>query len=95
MEKERQEIKKLIKFYSAFYQEASSTHIQAIKVKGNFAVKQISEKLASHGFDIRALMSPTVRQGHEILRLCMHAFNTKHQIEDFINILKNQGWKFR
>ncbi len=57
-----------------------SSPIFPVKIPGNTAVKAYAKKLIAHGFDIRALTSPTVRQGNEILRICLHAFNTKKEL---------------
>ncbi|RYF93060.1 MAG: 8-amino-7-oxononanoate synthase [Chitinophagaceae bacterium] len=62
--------------------------IQSILLPGNDHAKRIAALLQSKGFDIRAILSPTVEKGKERLRICIHAFNTKEQLGDVIRILK-------
>lgn len=76
MEEERKHLQQLI-----CQLNLSSTTIQPLKIKGNSAVKKASEKLRAAGFDVRPLMSPTVQQGHESLRICLHAFNTNKELK--------------
>lgn len=59
----------------------NSTPIQTIKVAGSTRAKQLSHYLAKKGLDVRAILSPTVRKGEESLRVCLHAFNTKKDVE--------------
>ena len=79
LEDKRAHIRNLIRHFHAHL--LSKTQIQPIKVSGNQAVRQIAEKLQQDGFDVRPLMSPTVRRGHEVLRICLHAFNTNREVE--------------
>lgn len=65
-----------------------STHIFSHIFKGNRAVKQAAQKLSSQGFDVRALLSPTVQQKEECLRICLHAFNTEDEVVTLITHLK-------
>jgi 8-amino-7-oxononanoate synthase len=83
----RQQLSDLIAYLQALVQDKqipivkSSTSIQALVIPGNRRVKIISERLALVGFDIRPIMSPTVKRGQEILRLCLHSFNTYQEID--------------
>ncbi len=85
LENQRQHVRKLIQYYRNRMQNTSDTQIQAIKISGNSTVKRLSLGLASNGFDIRPLLSPTVRKGEEMLRICLHAFNTEEQIDQLIS----------
>ena len=66
----------------------SKTQIQPIPVKGNAAAYHLQQKLKDAGFDVRALVSPTVRRGCEILRLSLHAFNTQEEMQRVQEVLK-------
>lgn len=81
MENERLRVRRLIQRFQDSFPNASQTHIQTIKIKGNAAVNLEAEKLAYLGYDVRALTSPTVRRGSEILRICLHAFNTEQEVQ--------------
>lgn len=58
----------------------SETAIQPLVIAGNERVKHIAETLQSQGYDIRAILSPTVKTGAERLRICLHTFNTDQEI---------------
>lgn len=88
LEKERSHIKYLIKKFQNIILDASETQIQGVKIKGNAAVKLAAKNLACEGFDVRPLMSPTVRRGHEILRICLHACNTAEQVTTLLEHVK-------
>lgn len=69
--------------------KVSDTHpVQSIIVPGASEVKQASDYLKSQGFDVRPILSPTVRAGEERLRVCLHAYNTPDQIESLIKGIK-------
>ena len=59
-----------------------------LKRKGNREVQNLADELRDGGFDVRALMSPTVRRGQEALRICLHAFNTIGELQELIGRLK-------
>lgn len=88
LENERSKLKELIQFLHLNGIRVSNTHIQPISVKGNKAAKEISNNLYQQGIDLRALLSPTVRSGSEILRLCLHAFNSKMELIKLLERLR-------
>lgn len=90
MDQERKHIQKLIQMFRKFYQNSSLTHIQSIPFEGNKIVKQVAKSIFKQGFDVRPLMSPTVQRGHELLRICLHAFNLEDDLKQLINCLQIQ-----
>lgn len=88
LESERAHLRRLIHLFRDAYPSSSETHIQSVPLRGNDAVKNAAKELANFGFDVRPLMSPTVRQGREVLRVCLHAFNTKDELKDLIKCLE-------
>lgn len=68
---------------------ASKSAIQALLIPGNEKVKQTSQHLADRGFDIRPVLSPTVKKGRERLRICLHTFNTEEQITELVSVLND------
>ena len=54
----------------------SDTPIQIIRIGGNERTKKFAQSLQENGFDVRAVLSPTVQVGEEIVRICLHSFNT-------------------
>jgi 8-amino-7-oxononanoate synthase len=66
-------------------QTANPGAIQTIRCAGNAVAKGIAGKLQSQGMDVRAILSPTVKEGEERLRICLHTYNTDEEIEKLIN----------
>lgn len=52
-----------------------------IMQEGNMNAKQMADNFLNAGLDIRPILSPTVKAGSERLRVCMHAYNTREQID--------------
>ena len=77
-----QQLNKNISLFKSLMSEVSksNTAIQPIIIPGNEEVKRISQRLESQGFDVRAVLSPTVRRGSERLRICLHSFNSEQDI---------------
>ncbi len=59
---------------------SSESAIQCVIIPGNEAAKNAANALQNEGFDVRAILSPTVPLGEERLRICLHAFNTETEI---------------
>jgi len=67
--------------------ESNST-IQGIVFSSNSETKAAAEHLQSSGFDVRAILSPTVPVGKERLRICMHSYNLDNEIASLVKHLK-------
>ncbi|MFT4668811.1 MAG: 8-amino-7-oxononanoate synthase [Flavobacteriaceae bacterium] len=65
----------------------SKSAIHSCIIPGNERAKKVSEKLKAQGFDIKAILSPTVPEGKERLRICLNSFNTETEIERAIKQL--------
>lgn len=61
--------------------------IQSVIISGNEKVKNIASALQENGFDVKAILSPTVPEGQERLRICLHSYNTPEQISDLLQTL--------
>lgn len=68
----------------------SDSAIQSAIIPGNEKVKAISKKIGDAGFDVRPILSPTVPKGSERLRFCLHAFNTKEEIQKVLQIFADE-----
>ncbi len=66
----------------------SNSAIQSCVIKENNRVKNISTKLKEEGFDVKAIVAPTVPEGQERLRFCVHSFNSKEEIGLVLQLLK-------
>lgn len=71
----------------------SNSAIHCCIISGNDKVKSISDKLQGCGFEVKPILSPTVPEGQERLRFCLHSFNSEDdiskvlkQLATFINI---------
>lgn len=67
---------------------ASSSAIQCVVIPGNNKVKQVAAHLQQHGYNIKPILSPTVPQGQERLRFCLHSYNTPQEISGVLTCLK-------
>jgi 8-amino-7-oxononanoate synthase len=68
-------------------QTQSQTAIQSIRIQGNITCKAIAKQLISNNLDVRAILSPTVKEGKERLRICLHSFNKKNEIRKLVQIM--------
>jgi len=59
--------------------------IKAIRGFSTAALKKISDQLIENGFDVRPIFSPTVPEGKEQLRVILHAYNTKAEINQLVS----------
>jgi 8-amino-7-oxononanoate synthase len=66
----------------------SDSAIQCAIVPGNEHVKAIANQLKIAGFDVKPILSPTVNEGKERLRFCLHVFNKKEDISQVLTLLK-------
>lgn len=70
----------------------SKSAIQSAIIPGNENVKHIAQQLQDKGFDVKAILSPTVPEGQERLRFCIHSFNTQKEISEVLEFLRD--WVF-
>lgn len=67
----------------------SATAIQSVIVPGNDQVKKLAENLQAEGLNVWPVLYPTVPGGKERLRVILHAYNTKNEIDLLIKSLAN------
>jgi 8-amino-7-oxononanoate synthase len=65
----------------------SKSAIQSAIIPRNETVKTIANQLQEKGFDVKAILSPTVPEGQERLRFCLHSFNSKEEISEVLKLL--------
>lgn len=66
----------------------SISPVQSIVIPGNEKVRTISKLLQANGFDVRAIISPSVPVGKERLRISLHMHNTIEQVDQLQQTLK-------
>jgi len=65
----------------------SDTAIQSCIIQNTKKVKLVAEKLRDKGFDVKAILSPTVPEEQERLRFCIHNYNSKEEIGLVLELL--------
>ena len=75
-------------FNSTMPDYSSPSAIKSVKIGGNDQTKKIALALQNEGFDVRPILSPTVKEGTERLRICLHSFNTEEEIALLCDRLK-------
>jgi 8-amino-7-oxononanoate synthase len=65
----------------------SDSAIQCILLKSNEKARGIAAELQNKGLDVRAILSPTVPQGLERVRICLHTYNTTEEITLLTNTI--------
>lgn len=90
-----QQIKSRIDLYRHLIKDSklptveSHSAIQTILYHNATDAKAAAKILQSKGLDVRAILSPTVAEGKERLRICLHLYNTNQEIKTLVNELKN------
>lgn len=77
-------------FNAIMKQTTDLSSIKSVVISGNENVKQVAQFLNEKGFDVKPILSPTVPEGQERLRFCLHSYNSKEEIELVLNALKMQ-----
>lgn len=77
--------KTLLSLKQVFVRNKSS--IQSAIIPGNEKVKSIATQLQENGFNVKAILSPTVPKGQERLRFCLHSYNSETEIANVLNDL--------
>ncbi len=65
----------------------SKSAIQSAIIPGNDTVKNIATQLQQQGFDVKPILSPTVPEGQERLRFCLHSYNSEMEILNVLELL--------
>ena len=67
----------------------SKSAIQSAIVQGNESVKKLAQQLQDKGFDVKPILSPTVPEGQERLRFCIHSYNSEEEIKQILELLRD------
>lgn len=65
----------------------SDSAIQSCVIADNLKLKSLAQTLKNHHFNVKPILYPTVPQGHERLRICLHSFNSCEEINQLLLIL--------
>ncbi|WP_320815871.1 pyridoxal phosphate-dependent aminotransferase family protein [Flavobacterium sp.] len=66
---------------------SNNSSIKSIVISGNSKVKETAQCLQNNGFDVKPILSPTVPEGQERLRFCLHSYNSKDEIKRVLELL--------
>ncbi len=70
---------------SNFIKSESAMHCKL--VVGNKQVQEAEEKLNQLDVFAKSIKSPTVKEGQERLRICLHSFNSKEEIDLLLSVI--------
>lgn len=65
----------------------SNSSIHCKLIPGNDNVQALEDACKAHHLFVKAIKSPTVKEGQERVRICLHAFNTREEIEKLVSLL--------
>ncbi len=68
-----------------FIESTSSIHCKIIP--GNETVQQTENQLNAAGLFVKSIKNPTVKEGMERVRICLHSFNTMEEIDLLLSSL--------
>ena len=68
----------------------SDSCIQNILIPGNDNVKRISKAVNEAGVNVKEILHPTVPEGKERIRICLHSFNTKQEVDLLFEVIKKE-----
>jgi 8-amino-7-oxononanoate synthase len=74
-----------LKLQKLFIESDSAIH--CCLISGNEKVKLISRQLQEKGFDVKAIVAPTVPEKKERLRFCLHSYNSAKEISEVLSLL--------
>ncbi len=88
-----EELKKNIAYFNSLVKPSkkiieSKSAIHCKIVKGNEKADALEKKLSEKDIYVKAIKSPTVKEGKERLRICLHAFNTFDEIKKLTKLIK-------
>lgn len=92
-ETERQPLFELIDYFRNSVRKMTSfmdsrSQIQGIIIGDNARAKALENHLFAKGIYAKAILSPTVAKGSERLRISLHSFNTKNQVDLLLSEIK-------
>lgn len=71
-----------------YFQDTDVSAIQTLVIGGNDSTKRLAKQIQEGGFDVRAILNPTVAEGQERLRICLHIYNSDDEITNLTNLIK-------
>ncbi|MFY0629033.1 MAG: pyridoxal phosphate-dependent aminotransferase family protein [Flavobacteriaceae bacterium] len=66
----------------------SNSSIHSFVISGNERVKKLASQIQERGFEVKPILSPTVSEGEERIRFCLHSYNSKEEITNVLETLR-------
>lgn len=92
MDTKREHLNQLITTFQQtelpFQKLESHTPIQVVVIPGNTVCRKAAQYLQQQQLDVRPILYPTVPMGTERLRIVLHAFNTKEDVEKLVKSIQ-------
>lgn len=89
--KERLALKENVKYFyeqvGDDFREDSWSPIQIKEIGGIEKVRELSDKLQEAKIAAKPIYAPTVPLGKERIRICIHAFNSKEEIDELVDLM--------
>ncbi|WP_317898953.1 aminotransferase class I/II-fold pyridoxal phosphate-dependent enzyme [Aurantibacillus circumpalustris] len=82
-----QRFKNNFKGVDGVYVIEGESPIQSVVIGGNEKTRRVAQQLQAAGFDVRAILSPSVPVGKERLRISLHMHNTEKQVDELCSTL--------
>lgn len=95
--KERSNLQKNIEYFTKNRNQSnrdwlqSNSQIQSLIVPGNSQVIDKSQQLQDAGINALPIRKPSVPEGKERIRFCLHSYNTKEEINHLFTTLKENN----
>ncbi|PZD78973.1 pyridoxal phosphate-dependent aminotransferase family protein [Mesonia sp. K7] len=67
----------------------SNSAIQSFIIPGNEQARNLAEQIQAQDMMVKAILSPTVPQGKERIRICLHSFNTSQEIDTLLDVISS------
>ncbi|MEL6636815.1 MAG: 8-amino-7-oxononanoate synthase [Bacteroidota bacterium] len=83
----------IVKRFPHFGVLLGSSAIRVWPVPGNERAKALAASIRQAGFEVKAILHPTVARGSERIRICLHAFNTFAEMEALLQLLNRESEK--
>lgn len=98
-ETERQQLRSITDYFISKRKESigqwleSNSQIQSLIVPGNEQVVRLGKELQEAGINALPIRKPSVAEGAERIRFCLHSYNTKEEIDLLFDVLKKSPFE--
>ncbi len=69
----------------------STSPIQALVIGDNDKSRTLASRLQQQNIHVKAILRPTVPLGSERLRICLHTFNSREEVDELLGVCKKRN----